>query len=73
MIRTSTAAKSILIGNNHDLAYEQQVATEKGYTQARVWSCQYYEASAQTGHNVDEMFIDLARKLRVDDTKQEIG
>jgi hypothetical protein len=32
MIRTSTAAKFILVGKNRDLAYERQVATEKGYT-----------------------------------------
>jgi GTPase SAR1 family protein len=73
MIRTNAAAKFILVGNINDLEFERQVATKEGYSQALAWGCQYYEASAKTGHNIDEMFIDLVRKLRGDDTKQEIG
>jgi hypothetical protein len=72
MIQTNAAAKFILVGNMDDLGFERQVATKEGYSQARAWGCQYYEASAITGHNIDEMFIDLIRKLRGDDTSQEI-
>jgi GTPase KRas protein len=66
MIKTNPAAKFILVGNKHDKGQQREVATEEGYQQARAWGCPFYEVSAKTRHNFEDIFTNLVRILRGD-------
>jgi GTPase KRas protein len=55
----------ILVGNKADRSYEREVSREEGEDLARVFGCEFIEASAKTGKCVDDMFFNLVRKLRV--------
>lgn len=59
---------SVLVGtvesefNSHLESY-RRVYREKGEELAREWGCPFYEASAETGHNVEEVFMDVAHQI----------
>ena len=53
----------VLVGNKSDLEAERQVSREDGEKLAREWGCPFYEASAKTGHNVEEVFMDVAHQI----------
>ena len=53
----------VLVGNQSDLEAERQVSREEGEKLAREWGCHFYEASAKTGHNVEEVFMDVAHQI----------
>ncbi len=53
----------ILIGNKDDQANQRQVPREDGLRFARDHGMDYIEASAKSGHNVEEAFQSLAEKI----------
>ena len=53
----------VLVGNKCDLEDERQVSRDQGERLAREWGCSFIEASAKTGHNVDEVFKGIARQI----------
>lgn len=59
----------VIVGNKADLVDQRQVDRAKAFSISQRWQAPYYEASARTRTNVDEVFVDLCRQmLRRDDT-----
>ncbi|KAF9898988.1 hypothetical protein BX616_003387 [Lobosporangium transversale] len=54
----------ILVGNKADLSQLRKVNYEDAVTKAAEWSCPYYETSAKTRQNVDEVYTVLMRKIQ---------
>ncbi|KND88070.1 Ras-related protein RSR1 [Tolypocladium ophioglossoides CBS 100239] len=58
----------VIVGNKADLEETRVVPRAKGFSISQKWGAPYYESSARTRTNVDEVFIDLCRQmLRKDD------
>ncbi|CEJ91286.1 Putative RAS small monomeric GTPase [[Torrubiella] hemipterigena] len=58
----------VIVGNKADLEDSRTVPRAKGFTISQNWGAPYYESSARTHTNVDEVFVDLCRQmLRKDD------
>ena len=53
----------ILVGNKSDLEDERQVTKEEGQELADRYGILFYETSAKTGENVNEMFYDSAQTI----------
>ena len=51
----------VLIGNKSDLAKARQVEIEDAQNLAEKINCNYYEASAKTGKNINEALDEIAR------------
>ncbi|KAH7104186.1 ras protein [Auriculariales sp. MPI-PUGE-AT-0066] len=55
----------MLVGNKADKGYEREVSKEDGMQLARSFGCEFLETSAKTAQNVDKLFQDLVRQLRM--------
>ena len=55
----------VLVGNKCDLEDERQVTTNEGIEMGRVFDCAMFETSAKFRVNVEEIFYQLAREVRV--------
>jgi GTPase KRas len=60
-----TAPTYILVGNKSDKSYEREVSREEGAALARTFGCEFLETSARTAHNVERLFNNLVRSLRL--------
>lgn len=60
-----------LVGNKCDKAYERVVSREDGLAMARRLGCDFMETSAKTAMNVDRLFTELVRKLRLHKALEE--
>ncbi|KAH6888157.1 ras family-domain-containing protein [Thelonectria olida] len=64
----------VIVGNKCDLEENRAVPRAKGFSISQRWGAPYYEASARTRTNVDEVFVDLCRQmLRRDDELQALA
>ncbi|KAJ9155329.1 Ras family-domain-containing protein [Pleurostoma richardsiae] len=58
----------VIVGNKADLEDQRAVPRARAFAISQQWGAPYYEASARTRTNVDEVFVDLCRQmLRRDD------
>lgn len=53
----------VIVGNKADLEENRAVPRAKGFSISQRWGAPYYEASARTRTNVDEVFVDLCRQM----------
>ncbi|CAK7564180.1 MAG: Ras-related protein rsr1 [Sporothrix epigloea] len=53
----------VIIGNKADLEDQRAVSRSKAFSLSQQWNAPYYESSARTRTNVDEVFIDLCRQM----------
>ena len=76
-IREEVSPKAIifLIGNKIDLAEQRKISKEKGIELAEEYKLPFFEASAKSGENVDEVFKALYKKISevYGDLEREIG
>jgi GTPase SAR1 family protein len=49
--------RTVLVGNKSDLAKDREVSTQEGQHLAQQWGCAFFEASAKTRTNVDEVLL----------------
>jgi GTPase KRas protein len=54
----------MIIGNNCDRISEREVSTLEGHALAKELGCEFIEASAKSGVNVEKAFFDVVRLLR---------
>ncbi|KAF9103883.1 hypothetical protein BGX27_010326 [Mortierella sp. AM989] len=54
----------ILVGNKADLTQLRKVNQDDASARAAEWNCPYYETSAKTRHNVEEVYTILMRKIQ---------
>ena len=55
----------ILVGNKCDQAYAREVSREERAALARKFGCEFFETSAKTAQNVERLFTNLVRTLRM--------
>ncbi|PAA74565.1 hypothetical protein BOX15_Mlig023605g1, partial [Macrostomum lignano] len=53
----------VLVGNKADLAELRQVSGQDALALAEQWGCAYLETSAKTGHNVEEVFLEVVNEM----------
>ena len=53
----------ILVGNKVDLEDKREVSTEEGQELADKYGIEFYESSAKTGKNVEEIFLNSANEI----------
>ena len=53
----------ILVGNKSDLEDKRQVSTEEGQELAEKYGLEFFETSAKTGNNVEELFFSSADEI----------
>ncbi|KAI9336694.1 ras family-domain-containing protein [Obelidium mucronatum] len=64
----------VLVGNKCDLEQERAVSAQEGQTAAKQFGgVPFLEASARTRHNVDEVFYELVRQIRKENTPDKPG
>ena len=54
----------MLVGNKCDRVTEREISTQEGSALAKRLGCDFVEASAKDGMNVEKAFYDVARQLR---------
>jgi len=54
----------ILVGNKCDLNEQREVTTEEGRELARSFRAEFIEASAKSRINIEQIFINIVRKVR---------
>lgn len=72
-VKGVTSAPMLLVGNKCDLEPERSVTSRDGQMLAGEWGIPFYETSAKTKHNVNNMFIDVVKEVVKSKTKQNEG
>eukprot|EP01124_Arcella_intermedia_P002199 TRINITY_DN11204_c0_g1_i3.p1 TRINITY_DN11204_c0_g1~~TRINITY_DN11204_c0_g1_i3.p1 ORF type:complete len:191 (+),score=30.03 TRINITY_DN11204_c0_g1_i3:26-598(+) len=54
----------VLVGNKSDLEAQREVSQEEGERLAKQWGIPFFESSALTRTNVDEVFFSVVREIR---------
>lgn len=58
----------VIVGNKADLEDQRTIPRTRVFSLSQQWGAPYYESSARTRTNVDEVFVDICRQmLRKDD------
>jgi GTPase SAR1 family protein len=55
----------VLVGNKCDLADQRVITTDQGEALASKFSCKFLEVSAKTKVNVEQIFYDLVRQIKI--------
>src|SRR5882762_8808448 len=62
----------MLVGNKCDKILEREVSKEEGAALARLFGCCFIETSAKTAQNVELLFFNLVRTLRIKKREFEV-
>ncbi|KAI1466536.1 ras-domain-containing protein [Daldinia caldariorum] len=62
-IKDDATVPIVICGNKADLEDQRSVPRTRGFQISERWGAPYYEASARTRTNVDEVFVDLCRQM----------
>mmetsp|Transcript_2865 Transcript_2865/g.3195 ORF Transcript_2865/g.3195 Transcript_2865/m.3195 type:complete len:195 (+) Transcript_2865:37-621(+) len=61
----------VVVGNKCDLKKQRKVSSSAGRDFAKSIKASFFEASAKTGHNVEEVFSELVRNIRRSEELQQ--
>ena len=59
----------ILVGSKCDLEGDREMSKTEGQELAQKWGCPFFETSAKTRINVDEVFTELVRIVKISKKK----
>lgn len=62
---------SVLVGNKCDVQ-DRETSLDQGIIVTDTWQCDFLEASAKTGKNVEEIFAVAVRRLRLAKQKRKL-
>ncbi|KAK1758526.1 P-loop containing nucleoside triphosphate hydrolase protein [Echria macrotheca] len=62
-IKDDVKVPIVIVGNKADLVDQRQVDRARAFSISQRWQAPYYETSARTRTNVDEVFVDLCRQM----------
>eukprot|EP01091_Cochliopodium_minus_P002718 TRINITY_DN1256_c0_g1_i5.p1 TRINITY_DN1256_c0_g1~~TRINITY_DN1256_c0_g1_i5.p1 ORF type:complete len:186 (-),score=37.62 TRINITY_DN1256_c0_g1_i5:160-717(-) len=62
-VKDTDQSPLVLIGNKVDLEDQRAVTKEEGQNLAKEWNCPFFESSAKTRYNIEELFYDLIRQI----------
>lgn len=63
-VKGSENVPIILVGNKCDIFDEREVSAHEGKELAEEWGCPFFETSAKTRHNVDQVFAEVVRRMK---------
>uniref|UniRef100_A0A6B2LKY2 small monomeric GTPase n=1 Tax=Arcella intermedia TaxID=1963864 RepID=A0A6B2LKY2_9EUKA len=63
-VKDADQVPMVLIGNKSDLEAQREVSRGEGETLAKQWNIPFFEGSALTRTNVDEVFFSIVREIR---------
>lgn len=62
-VKEGESVPIVIVGNKADLEDQRAVDRARAFSISQRWQCPYYESSARTRTNVDEVFVDLCRQM----------
>ena len=62
-VKDEDAVPMVLVGNKIDLAHERQVSNDEAVAYAEAHNMPYFEASARSGLNTHEIFVQAIREI----------
>ncbi|KPJ16696.1 Ras-related protein Rap-2a [Papilio machaon] len=62
-VKGSERVPILLVGNKADLEHQREVSQAEGSSLAQMWGCPFFEGSAKSRINVNEMFAEIVREM----------
>ena len=63
-LANNASAPIVLVGTHSDFENRRQVTKAEAEQLAESWGCPFFETSAKTGENVEEVFAEVVREVR---------